>query len=146
RAERRLVARLDLQRDARRIRSRGGQELAAEHVEAALAALGGCAGGEDGRGGEAREGEETELHRRPPSGGFTPLVVPAAGERSVGVASSVGKIRGGHGGGLCTQRPATIVASTRASRSSQGSRSSTTRSAAWPGTSVPRRRSSPASH
>jgi hypothetical protein len=34
------------------------------------------------------------------------------------------------GGGLNTQRPATIVAVTSASRSSQGSRSSTTRSAA----------------
>jgi hypothetical protein len=34
------------------------------------------------------------------------------------------------GGGLKTQRPATIVATTCASRSSQGSRSSTTRSAA----------------
>ena len=47
------------------------------------------------------------------------------------------------GGGLCTQRPATIVATTCTSRSSSGShangsRSSTTRSASRPGTSVPR--------
>src|SRR5262249_48091869 len=51
-----------------------------------------------------------------------------------------------HGGGLCTQRPATIVATTPASRSTHGSRSSTTRSAAYPGRSLPRRRSSPVSH
>ena len=50
-----------------------------------------------------------------------------------------------HGGGLCTQRPPTMVATTSASRSSHGSRSSTTRSATWPGISVPRRRSSRAS-
>ena len=53
--------------------------------------------------------------------------------------------RQSQGGGLCTQRPATIVATTCASRSSHGSRSSTTRSASRPGISVPRRRSSPAS-
>jgi hypothetical protein len=38
--------------------------------------------------------------------------------------------RQSQGGGLNTQRPATIVETTSASRSSQGSRSSTTRSAA----------------
>ena len=52
------------------------------------------------------------------------------------------------GGGLCTQRPPTIVATTCSSRSSSGStangsRSSTTRSASSPGRSRPRRRSSP---
>ncbi len=54
------------------------------------------------------------------------------------------------GGGLCTQRPPTIVATTWRSRSSSGStangsRSSTTRSASRPGISRPRRRSSPES-
>ena len=54
------------------------------------------------------------------------------------------------GGGLCTHRPPTIVATTSTVSSSSGgqssgSRESTTRSARNPGTSLPRRRSSPAS-
>src|SRR6188472_376348 len=54
------------------------------------------------------------------------------------------------GGGLYTQRPPTIVATTCTSGSSSGgmvtgSRSSTTRSARYPGSSFPRLRSSPAS-
>src|SRR5215211_4359192 len=44
--------------------------------------------------------------------------------------STVSSLDGYHGGGLCTQRPATIVATTCASRSSHGSRSSTTSAAA----------------
>ena len=54
------------------------------------------------------------------------------------------------GGGLCTQRPPTIVATTSTVSSSSGghstgSRERTTRSARYPGTSLPRLRSSPAS-
>ena len=48
----------------------------------------------------------------------------------VTASGRVSGIVSSEGGGLCTQRPATIVATTWASRSSHGSRSTTTRSAA----------------
>ena len=56
-----------------------------------------------------------------------------------------------HGGALCTQRPPTIVATTSTDSSSSaghssGSRERTTRSARYPGRSLPRFRSSPVSH